>query len=235
MIIAHKSLIIMKSIKPFSRITTVSIITLSFFALTACKEEKPVSYTIPKENRDAGLSMEQTTTGEQSSEQVATNPAPTGASNKMQALPGMEEAAQAAGTFSYTVPDGWEEFPPSSGMRKANFRLIDDSSSTEVTVLAFPGDVGGTLANINRWRGQIALPPARADQLGSFTERYIIADHEGLFVRLVGPQQSILGALLPFHDYTWFIKLQGDSELVLAQEEAMKAFLDSIEMNDHSH
>jgi hypothetical protein len=152
----------------------------------------------------------------------------------MQVLPGMEQAAQEAGQVGYTVPEGWQELP-ASGIRKANFKVSDDNGSAEITILTFPGDVGGNLANINRWRGQVGLEEATPEDVSSYTEDYEIAEHRGLYVRLEGDTQSILGALLPFHGNTWFFKMLGDTPTVLVNEAAMKQFLDSIQLEDHAH
>ena len=57
----------------------------------------------------------------------------------------------------------------------------------------------------------------------------------GLYVRLEGETQSILGALLPFHGSTWFVKMLGDTPTVLANEASMQQFLDSIQIEDHAH
>jgi hypothetical protein len=152
----------------------------------------------------------------------------------MQVLPGMQEAATEAGEISYTVPAGWEELAP-SGIRKANLKVTDANGSAELTVLVFPGDVGGRLANINRWRGQVGLSDATPEELPAFTEGYTISAHRGLYVRLEGEAQSILGGLLPFHGNTWFFKFLGDNGTVLANEANMKAFLDSVQLQDTHH
>ena len=52
--------------------------------------------------------------------------------------------------------EGWTD-AGSSGIRKANLRINDASGSAEITALSFPGNVGGNLANVNRWCGQIEL------------------------------------------------------------------------------
>lgn len=153
---------------------------------------------------------------------------------QLQVLPGMAEAAEKAGEVTYSVPPGWEELTP-SGIRKANLRVSDEFGSAELTVLVFPGDVGGQLANINRWREQIGLEAAGPGDLPAFTEAYTISRHRGLYVRLQGGMQSILGGLLPFHGSTWFFKLQGNSQTVMDNEAAMKSFLDSVRLQDNHH
>lgn len=197
--------------------------TATLLALTGCDVAEPTSYLIPKEERSTAVS-----------DPVAPASQAPAAGGSMQVLPGMEAAANEAGEVRYTVPESWVEQPP-SGIRKANLTVTDENGRAELTVLTFPGDVGGRLANINRWRGQIGLDPATPEDLPAFTESYTISQHRGLYVRLEGETDCILGALLPFHGYTWFFKLQGSKGTVLANEAAMKAFLDSVQLEDTHH
>lgn len=194
--------------------------------LAGCDTAQPISYKIPKEDRTVAMPAPV-----DSAKQAPSAPS---AQNGMRVLPGMQDAANAAGEIAYTVPDGWEELEP-TGIRKANLRVTDENGTGEITVLVFPGDVGGRLANINRWRGQIGLDEVTPEDLPAFTEGYTISDHRGLYVRLEGGAQSILGGLLPFHGFTWFFKFQGNSGTVLGNEEKMKAFLDSVQLQDDHH
>ncbi|MGZ0657055.1 hypothetical protein ACWPKS_15740 [Coraliomargarita sp. W4R72] len=221
-----------------STIGTLSATAL-LLALSGCERDEPTSYLIPKEER--GVTMPGAATNPAPANAAPANAAPfasgAGAGSSasgMQVLPGMQQAANEAGEISYTVPEGWEELAP-SGIRKANLKVSDANGSAELTVLVFPGDVGGRLANINRWAGQVGLPAASPEDLPAFTEGYMISKHRGLYVQLEGETQSILGGLLPFHGYTWFFKLLGDNETVLAHEADMKAFLDSVQLQDTHH
>lgn len=208
----------------FADIRPLATVLLAALVLTGCDQAKPTSYQIPKEDRSVAMPGPAA---------APKKPAPA-ADGSMRVLPGMKEAANQAGGVSYTVPEGWEEVPP-SGIRKANFKVSDESGSAELTVLTFPGDVGGLLANINRWRGQIGLEGTTAEELKELTESYSISNHNALYVQLEGSDQSILGALLPFHGYTWFFKLQGNTKTVLANEASMKTFLDSVKLEDTHH
>ena len=191
-----------------------------------CEQAEPTSYLIPKEDRTVTMP----TPVANSAETKASAP-PNGS---MRILPGMQAAADQAGGVSYIIPEGWEDLP-ASGIRKANLKVIDENGTAELTVLVFPGDVGGRLANINRWRGQVGLDDAPPEDLPKFTEGYTISQHPGLYVRLEGGAQSILGGLLPFHGSTWFFKFLGSSATVLGNEAKMKAFLDSVQLEDSHH
>ena len=202
----------------------LSVICL--LGLIGCDQAEPTSYLIPKEDRT--VTMPKPVADSAKTESSAP---PNGS---MRILPGMQEAADEAGWITYTVPEGWEDLP-ASGIRKANLKVSDENGTAELTVLVFPGDVGGRLANINRWRGQVGLDNATPEDLPNFTEGYSISQHPGLYVRLEGGAQSILGGLLPFHGSTWFFKFLGSSGTVLGNEGKMKAFLDSVQLEDSHH
>ena len=65
----------------------------------------------------------------------------------------------------WTKPEGWSE-QPLSEMRLGSFKVDGpNAASADVSVIAFPGEAGGLISNINRWRGQLQLPPLDEDQL----------------------------------------------------------------------
>jgi hypothetical protein len=64
----------------------------------------------------------------------------------------------AAGAPQWEVPAGWQQQPPGS-MVIGRFALGAQDAKAEVTVSSFPGDTGGLVANVNRWRGQVGLEP----------------------------------------------------------------------------
>ncbi|MFP4068975.1 MAG: hypothetical protein ACLFVC_02230 [Opitutales bacterium] len=201
---------------------------LALLVLSGCDRPEPTTYQIPKEERAADAPMPTPAA-------APTAPASDGGGGgNMQVLPGMAEAADAAGDFTYEVPAGWEEFP-ATGVRKANFRIEDDNGRAELTVTVFPGDVGGKLANINRWRGQIGLEPMTLEDMSEKVRPFRISNHNGQLVHLQGESESILGGLLGHHGFTWFFKMQGDNATVAAQIGAMEEFLQSVRIEDDHH
>jgi hypothetical protein len=70
----------------------------------------------------------------------------------------------------WTLPDGWKEEPGNGQFRVATLR-IDAKPPLEVPVTSFAGKVGSVLANVNRWRGQLTLPPVDQDELDRSIER----------------------------------------------------------------
>jgi hypothetical protein len=198
-----------------TNISLIGLLVIGLVLLSACEQQAAESYTIPKEKSTVA-------TTSQSEEP------------KMQVLPGMQSFADSASGISYQTPDSWTEFPPSS-IRKANFKIDNASGTAEVSVTVFPGDVGGTLANINRWRQQISLSPIDQASLKENISPIIISNHQGYFTKLEGNTESILGGILPFHGLTWFIKMQGDILVVEEEIDTFKSFLSSIRIEDNHH
>jgi hypothetical protein len=171
----------------------------------------------------------------------ATAPAPSappggpmtgGGSPGMTPLPGMNEAAAAIPTPDWSVPQAWEELPPTP-IRKGNFRIVDGDRSAEITVTAFPGDVGGLEANVNRWRRQIGLAPASGEAFAATIDEIKVDGEEAFLVDLVNPSApdaaGILGAVVPRGEArTWFVKMTGTSSLLDEQRDALRSFLGSL-------
>lgn len=197
------------------RILIAGLLAIVLLNLTACDKQVAESYTIPKEKAIVAM-------------------APPSNNSNMQVLPGMETFAESASGITYETPEAWTEFPPSS-IRKANFKIDNTSGTAEVSITVFPGDVGGTLANINRWRQQIQLAPIDEASLQEAVAPIIISNHQGYFTKLEGNTQSILGGILPFHGSTWFVKMQGDILAVDEQIDNFKRFLSSLRIEDTHH
>jgi len=146
------------------------------------------------------------------------------------AAPGpLMDAARPRGVH-WTAPKGWKDVP-GSGMRVATLEPPAAHGKAEATVTAFPGDVGGELANVNRWRGQIALPPlAEADlpaarravrcRLGEIAV-YDFTGGGAKPTRLVAGMISVGGT-------TWFFKLMGEAEAVAADRPAFLLLLEGL-------
>ena len=203
---------------------------------SGCKDPVVVSYSVPK-SPPATIVQAVATEEIEKPDFNQVSELPTDKIPKrteMPLLPGMQESADAGPAIVFSLPEGWTNVG-SSGIRKANLRVNDANGSAEVTALSFPGDVGGNLANVNRWCGQIELNTMSQDQLESISEPITISHHGGTYLRLKGPQKSILVGILPFHGSTWFFKMLGDNATVQANELAMENFLKSVNIHDSHH
>jgi len=133
---------------------------------------------------------------------------------------------QAAGGASliWQAPADWQN-QPGNAMRKGSYAL---GGGAEVAITAFPGDVGGVLANVNRWRGQAGLPPVDEAGLGQATTGIESNGLHFLVVDAEGGSTSVVAALLPWSGGTWFFKLTGPAEAVTRAKPAFLSFLKSV-------
>ena len=142
--------------------------------------------------------------------------------------PEMTAAASASpSSLKWKGPAGWTE-KPGSGMRRATFVVPGEAGPADLSVVSLPGDAGGVLANVNRWRGQVGLPPW--DEAGFKADAQTVKAPAGAFtlVDLPGSGQRMLAAILQKDGETWFFKLLGPDKTVAAAKAAFKAFLAGI-------
>jgi hypothetical protein len=132
--------------------------------------------------------------------------------------------------LSWTAPSGWKEVA-GTGMRVASFELPKGPGKADVTVIALPGDVGGELANVNRWRGQLALAPigeadlpaARAAvhcRLGNM----FVYDFTGAGAK----KTRLVAGMIQVSGTMWFFKLMGDEAAVDAAKPAFVKLLSGL-------
>lgn len=93
------------------------------------------------------------------------------------------------GKPAWTLPESWTQ-QPASGLRFATL-IAAGTPPLETSVTVLPAGEGdqqdGVLANLNRWRGQLSLPPMKAVQLSSETETLTLPDnHTAVYVNLEG-------------------------------------------------
>jgi len=111
----------------------------------------------------------------------------------------------------------------------ARFMAGDGQGSAEITASAFPGDVGGLPANVNRWRRQIGLGPLPDAEAVALLSAIKTADGDGWVVDLTGTLEGrparMVGGILPRGGRTWFYKMSGDAEAVQAAREEFVNFM----------
>ena len=119
-----------------------------------------------------------------------------------------------SGGLRWTLPKGWTE-KEAGGMRYATLR--PPAERVDVSVVVFPGTAGGELANVNRWRGQLGLPPI--DETALVAARETVRTRAGPFaihdLSSEGEKKSrLIAALGVIGGNTWFLKMVGDARAV---------------------
>ena len=143
---------------------------------------------------------------------------------------GAQDADKTPASVPWTVPSGWTQDPKERPMRVATFRAGEGENAVEVAVSQFPGDVGGLLANVNRWREQVGLEPITEEQLPSVIQTFENPGFKGATMRLNGEKKHMLAAAIKEDkaNRTWFVKAVGTPAQADAHEAAMKAFAQSF-------
>jgi hypothetical protein len=140
-------------------------------------------------------------------------------------------APQAA--LKWSLPKGWSELP-GGGMRFATFKA-PYSGKLEATVVVLPGQAGGELANVNRWRGQIALPPL--DEAGLAKARTVLKTKAGAlnvydFISAGQVKSRMVAGYISTPDgSTWFLKLTGDADPVAKAKPDFMTILGSVRLD----
>ena len=142
-------------------------------------------------------------------------------------------AGPVAALPTWTIPAAWQQVPPTA-MLLAKFAATENNATAEITVSSFPGDVGGLLANVNRWRGQISLPPIEDAGLMQAVRAFdtaagpaSVVDFNGTEAK-TGQPARLVGVILPLNGQTWFYKLMGDATVVEHQKAGFLKFVQSV-------
>lgn len=189
--------------------TQVCLLCLASVALGACDREEIHSYRVPR-SKDASPEMGM----------FGAPPAST---------PPPSAPDQAAATVVWTTPASWKSVKSDQPMRLATL----DASGVEVTIAAFPGSVGGLLANVNRWRGQIGLPLATEADLPSLLKTTKEGTTEVSIVSMVGSDgDEMLAAIItPGDGQTWFTKSKSKPAAIQAIRADFEAFSKSFRID----
>jgi hypothetical protein len=149
------------------------------------------------------------------------------------------ETHEHTGPPKWTKPESWTE-QPAGGMRVGSFLSPQvDGERADISVITFTGAAGGMLANVNRWRGQIALPEIDEAALASMLQQMEIGGEKGVLLDMAGEQppagktkpQRTVAAILEHAGSSWFFKMTGADSVVAAEKAAFIAFLQSVQFH----
>ena len=114
-------------------------------------------------------------------------------------------------------------------MQKLAFTVSGDSGVAEVSVSKAGGPV---LMNVNRWRGQLGMKPLKASSELDLEETSV-SGQPGLLAELHGESKSSVVVMVPASAPRWFIKLNGDTEVVKQQTAAFRQYLTTIRIAEY--
>lgn len=152
------------------------------------------------------------------------------------AIPEPRDQASNQAPVKYTKPEGWKELPPQRASLPGTITLevADGSDKAKITITPLAGQAGGLKANVDRWRGQVNLPPADEDQLKRDVGTIEVGGKKVSYVDLKGPEQRMLVAIVPQGAQSWYFKILGPVKLIEKEKKAFEAFVKSARFQGDS-
>jgi hypothetical protein len=138
--------------------------------------------------------------------------------------------------FTFTVPKDWKAAAlPTFAV--AAFAVSENPPRPEVTITPLPEAAGGIDANVNRWRGQLGLPPASDDELKAAAQPYEVDGQSGHLVRLLGPEdstprQAITAMVVPHDGVNWIFALKATADLAKNEQANFEKFVGSVKFRN---
>lgn len=141
-------------------------------------------------------------------------------------------ASGGAGGATWQAPASWQNVPATT-MLLAKYSLGSEAAKGEVTISKFPGDVGGVLANVNRWRGQIQLPALSEAELANAVTVVDVLGGRATLVDMTNDKaasgnQRLIAAIVSRDGQSWFYKMMGDAGTVGREKDAFVQFVQSV-------
>jgi len=144
----------------------------------------------------------------------------------------------------WKAPGDWVAVPPSSSMRRAQYRVPGPAGDAECAVFYFgPGQGGDPMANAERWasqfvdeQGQPALGTLKTRKIQVGPIDVLVVEARGTYqasAMMGGPAQpqpgyALLAAVAEGPDANWFFKMVGPEATVQAQQKPFQAMLESL-------
>jgi len=143
----------------------------------------------------------------------------------------IENLFQPQSKVSWTVPDGWSEYP-GSGMRMATLKSKDEFP-VECSLVSLEGRAGGLESNVIRWMQQIQLSIPSEEVLNEFlASQESIQLNQGPAAKIIDltpfsveanqEQASMIAALIINEQSTLFVKMTGSVTNLTQQKNKLK-------------
>lgn len=206
---------------PGSRSVLITLVGFALATFATGAAEKIEVYRVPKE-RPAAMSSGNLPAGHP---EVGDDHA------------GHNHAPQMMPKVTYITPEGWREAGPGE-MRVAGFTIAGtNGQSAQVAITPLPGMAGKENLIVNMWRQQVGLSELSEAEAGKQLTAVDIGDAPGKMFDMSGKSPAgatirIVTAMAHRGEMSWFYKLKGDDELVLAQKSNFIAFLKSVKIEE---
>lgn len=142
-------------------------------------------------------------------------------------------ATSGPGLPNWTVPGHWQSKSPGPMVLVAYIVPGDAGKQADVTISKLAGEGGTLLGNVNRWRGQLGLPPTTEAELPKQLSFIEVGGASAPRVELAGTnprtsrEEKMVAVAVRRGDETWFYKLMGEPSVVEAEKDTFAKFIQS--------
>lgn len=135
----------------------------------------------------------------------------------------------AAPEFTFAKPESWTE-APAKAFSLLTFAVSHEGKPAEITLSSVGGDLH---ANINRWRGQVGLPPLAGAELTASLKKIDTLGVQADYAEFTSPTESsdrktILGVAAVVEGRQYFIKLTSDPAVAEREKANFESFVKSL-------
>lgn len=129
--------------------------------------------------------------------------------------------------ISYATPKGWVETGPRGGFVPILTAFDVGGKAAELQVTTLGAMTGDNLANVNRWRGQVGLPPVEKVDPPAAVK---VDGEPGQYFDLAGQEakKRMLLVVVKRNQQTWYFKLFGDLQVVGKNRPEFESFVQSV-------
>lgn len=158
-------------------------------------------------------------------------------------VPPSPDAGRGEAGMTWSPPANWTVEPPSSAMRRAQYRVPASSGQGDGECVVFyfgPNEGGDVQANVQRWAGQFprednSPAPVRSSEITVGAIPVTLVEIEGTFAGGMGstvdePKAGymLLGAVAKGPDANWFFKCTGPKATMEAQRDEFDGMIKSL-------
>lgn len=130
--------------------------------------------------------------------------------------------------FDWKVPEAWS-IAENDQFSKIAWEVGPEAQEARITVSDLP-IAAGLVPQITRWRGQVKLTQGPQDDPMQGTDPLKIGDVSATYVDIQGPEETILGLLVPVKTKLWIFKFRGNNKVAEDQRQAFRSFSESIQI-----
>ncbi|MEI6890731.1 MAG: hypothetical protein V5783_01050 [Pontiella sp.] len=181
--------------------------------LVSCGQNDVRTYQVPKEQKSA--------------------PTPQAQASAQRSVPAMSQAPSASAGFTADLPAGWKEVPSSSAMRKVSYEI----EGTDIDFYLIVLSMGDVPSNVNRWRGQVGLPPATPAEIEKETQTFMAGGHEVKFIEIYNEEgdNGIVAAIIDLAPSYWYYTGKGTVDELKAHAVDMRNYIETLKFEGHNH